>query len=160
MVETALCIIRQVGVRSGRTLLASGASGGVGSSVRPLGHVGAALDLAGSGVIREPVELGGDPQRTPPSPVAVRRTSAPGSPAKDPMHPPVTIIGAGLRRADRGGHLALRANGNLGFRNAPSRCKGRVVAAYRTLDGSLGLVQLVSVNGHAFSSSPTEGPDT
>ena len=104
MVETALRIIRQVGVQSGQTLLASGASGGVGSAVvqaardrgitvigtagaanqdylrslgavattygegwvervRQLGHVDAALDLAGSGVIRELVELTGDPQK-------------------------------------------------------------------------------------------------
>ncbi len=104
VVETALRIIRQAGVRSGQTLLASGASGGVGSAVlqiardrgitvigtagaanqdylrslgalattygegwvervRRLGHVDAALDLAGSGVIRELVELTGDPQK-------------------------------------------------------------------------------------------------
>ncbi|GAB2720880.1 NADP-dependent oxidoreductase [Kitasatospora kifunensis] len=104
VVETALRIIRQVGVRSGQTLLASGASGGVGSAVlqiardrgitvigtagaanqdylrslgalattygegwvervRRLGRIDAALDLAGSGVIRELVELTGDPQK-------------------------------------------------------------------------------------------------
>jgi NADPH:quinone reductase-like Zn-dependent oxidoreductase len=104
VVETALRIIRQVGVQSGQTLLVSGASGGVGSAVlqiarergitvigtagaanqdylrslgavattygegwvervRQLGHVDAALDLAGSGVIRELVELTGDPQK-------------------------------------------------------------------------------------------------
>ncbi|MEU7180275.1 MULTISPECIES: NADP-dependent oxidoreductase [Streptomyces] len=104
VVETALRIIRQAGVRSGQTLLASGASGGVGSAVlqiardrgitvigtagaanqdylrslgalattygegwvervRRLGQVDAALDLAGSGVIRELVELTGDPQK-------------------------------------------------------------------------------------------------
>ncbi|MER6227222.1 NADP-dependent oxidoreductase [Streptomyces sp. 900105755] len=104
VVETALRIIREVGVRSGQTLLVSGASGGVGSAVlqiardrgittigtagaanqdylrslgalattygegwtervRQLGHVDAALDLAGSGVIRELVELTGDPQK-------------------------------------------------------------------------------------------------
>lgn len=104
VVETALRIIRQVGVRPGQTLLVSGASGGVGSAVlqiardrgitvigtagpanqdylrslgavattygegwadrvRQLGHVDAALDLAGSGVIRELVELTGDPQK-------------------------------------------------------------------------------------------------
>lgn len=104
VVETALRIIRQAGVRSGQTLLASGASGGVGSAVlqiardrgitvigtagaanqdylrslgalattygegwvervRRLGHVDAALDLAGSGVIRELVELTGDPRK-------------------------------------------------------------------------------------------------
>ncbi|MGG2460410.1 NADP-dependent oxidoreductase [Streptomyces sp. RGM 3693] len=103
-VETALRIIRQVGVQSGQTLLVSGASGGVGSTVmqiardrgitvigtagaanqdylrslgalattygegwvervRRFGRVDAALDLAGSGVIRELVELTGDPQR-------------------------------------------------------------------------------------------------
>lgn len=102
VVETALRIIREVGVRSGQTLLVSGASGGVGSAVlqiarargitvigtagaanqdylrglgalattygegwvervRRLGQVDAALDLAGSGVIRELVELTGDP---------------------------------------------------------------------------------------------------
>lgn len=33
------------------------------SGVRQLGHVDAALDLAGSGVIRELVELTGDPQK-------------------------------------------------------------------------------------------------
>ncbi|MGY5127562.1 NADP-dependent oxidoreductase [Streptomyces nigrescens] len=102
--ETALRVIREVGVRSGQTLLVSGASGGVGSAVlqiardrgitvigtagaanqdylrslgavattygegwvervRQLGPVDAALDLAGSGVIRELVELTGDPQK-------------------------------------------------------------------------------------------------
>ncbi|WP_225726627.1 MULTISPECIES: NADP-dependent oxidoreductase [unclassified Nocardia] len=102
VVQTALRIIDQVGVRSGQTLLVSGASGGVGSAVlqiardrgiavigtagaanqdylrglgalattygdgwvervRRLGRVDAALDLAGSGVIRELVELTGDP---------------------------------------------------------------------------------------------------
>ncbi|WP_049562617.1 NADP-dependent oxidoreductase [Nonomuraea sp. SBT364] len=104
VVETALRIIREVGVRPGQTLLVSGASGGVGSAVlqiardrgitvigtagvanqdylrnlgalattygegwvervRQLGHVDAALDLAGSGVIRELVELTGDPRK-------------------------------------------------------------------------------------------------
>ncbi|MEU6589969.1 NADP-dependent oxidoreductase [Streptomyces sp. NPDC046881] len=104
VVETALRIIREVGVQSGQTLLVSGASGGVGSAVlqiardrgirvigtagaanqdylrslgavattygegwvarvRELGHVDAALDVAGSGVIRELVELTGDAQR-------------------------------------------------------------------------------------------------
>ncbi|TDE52809.1 NADP-dependent oxidoreductase [Nonomuraea mesophila] len=102
VVETALRIIGQVGVRAGQTLLVSGASGGVGSAVlqiarergikvigtagaanqdylrglgalattygegwvervRRLGPVDAALDLAGTGVIRELVELTGDP---------------------------------------------------------------------------------------------------
>ncbi|MET7297989.1 NADP-dependent oxidoreductase [Embleya sp. NPDC005575] len=104
VVETALRIIREVGVQPGQTLLAGGASGGVGSAVlqiardrgitvigtagaanqdylrslgalattygegwvervRRLGRVDAALDLAGSGVIRELVELTGDPQK-------------------------------------------------------------------------------------------------
>lgn len=104
VVETALRILREVGVRPGQTLLVSGASGGVGSAVlqiarergitvigtagaanqdylrglgalattygqgwaervRQLGQVDAALDLAGSGVIRELVELTGDPQK-------------------------------------------------------------------------------------------------
>jgi NADPH:quinone reductase-like Zn-dependent oxidoreductase len=104
VVETALRVVRQVGVRPGQTLLVSGASGGVGSAVlqiardrgitvigtagagnqdylrslgavattygegwvervRQLGQVDAALDLAGSGVIRELVELTGDPQK-------------------------------------------------------------------------------------------------
>ncbi|MFB7510558.1 NADP-dependent oxidoreductase [Streptomyces broussonetiae] len=104
VVETALRIIGQVDVRSGQTLLVSGASGGVGSAVlqiardrgitvigtagaasqeylrglgalattygegwvervRRLGQVDAALDLAGSGVIHELVELTGDPRR-------------------------------------------------------------------------------------------------
>ncbi|HJD84048.1 NADP-dependent oxidoreductase [Kitasatospora aureofaciens] len=104
VVETALRIIREVGVQPGQTLLVSGASGGVGSAVlqiardrgitvigtagaanqdylrglgalpttygegwvdrvRQLGRIDAALDLAGSGVIRELVELTGDPQK-------------------------------------------------------------------------------------------------
>ncbi|MDJ1131692.1 NADP-dependent oxidoreductase [Streptomyces iconiensis] len=104
VVETALRIVREVGIQPGQTLLVSGASGGVGSAVlqiarergitvigtagaanqdylrdlgalpttygegwvervRQLGHVDAALDLAGSGVIRELVELTGDPQK-------------------------------------------------------------------------------------------------
>src|SRR3954453_22290253 len=104
VVETALRIIREVGVQPGQMLLVSGASGGVESAVlqiarargitvigtagaanqdylvslgalattsgegwvervRRLGHVDAALDLAGSGVIRELVELTGDPQK-------------------------------------------------------------------------------------------------
>ncbi|MEU3492925.1 NADP-dependent oxidoreductase [Kitasatospora cineracea] len=104
VVETALRIIREVGVRPGQTLLVSGASGGVGSAVlqiardrgiatigtagaanqdylrslgalattygegwvervRQLGQVDTALDLTGSGVIRELVELTGDPQK-------------------------------------------------------------------------------------------------
>ncbi|WP_190046343.1 NADP-dependent oxidoreductase, partial [Streptomyces finlayi] len=104
VVETALRIIREVGVQPGQTLLVSGASGGVGSAVlqiahargitvigtagatnqdylrglgalattyhegwvervRHLGRVDAALDLSGSGVVRELVELTGDPCR-------------------------------------------------------------------------------------------------
>ncbi len=104
VVETALRIIREVGVQPGQTLLVSGASGGVGSAVlqiardrgikvigtagaanqaylqslgavattygegwvervRAFGHIDAALDLAGSGVIRELSELTGDPQK-------------------------------------------------------------------------------------------------
>ncbi|MEU5080028.1 MULTISPECIES: NADP-dependent oxidoreductase [Streptomyces] len=104
VMETALRVIGETGVRAGQTLLVSGASGGVGSAVlqiardrgitvigtagadnqdylrglgalattygagwaervRRLGRVDAALDLAGSGVIRELVELTGDPQR-------------------------------------------------------------------------------------------------
>ncbi|MGW6026317.1 NADP-dependent oxidoreductase [Streptomyces sp. NPDC055099] len=102
VVETALRVISEVGVRPGQTLLVSGASGGVGSAVlqiardrgitvigmagaanqdylrglgalattygdgwvervRQFGRIDAALDLAGSGVLRELVELTGDP---------------------------------------------------------------------------------------------------
>jgi NADPH:quinone reductase-like Zn-dependent oxidoreductase len=101
VVETALRIISQVGVKPGQTLLVSGAAGGVGSAVvqiarergitvigtggaasqgylrslgalattygegwvervRGLGEVHAALDLSGSGVLGELVELTGD----------------------------------------------------------------------------------------------------
>ncbi|WP_344263180.1 NADP-dependent oxidoreductase [Streptomyces sodiiphilus] len=104
VMETALRIIRESGVRSGQTLLVNGASGGVGSAVlqiardrgisvigtagaanqdylrglgaaattydegwvervRLLGRVDAALDVAGSGVLRELVELTGDPRK-------------------------------------------------------------------------------------------------
>ncbi|MFD4987966.1 NADP-dependent oxidoreductase [Streptomyces sp. NPDC058374] len=104
VMETALRVLREVGVRPGQTLLVSGASGGVGSAVlqvarargvavigtagaanqeylrglgarattygegwagrvRRLGRVDAALDLAGAGVIRELVELTGDPRK-------------------------------------------------------------------------------------------------
>ncbi|MGV9357018.1 NADP-dependent oxidoreductase [Streptomyces misionensis] len=104
VVETALRVIREVGVQPGQTLLVSGASGGVGSAVlqiardrgitvigtagaanqdylrglgalattygegwvervRQLGRVDAALDLAGSGVIRELIDLAGSPEK-------------------------------------------------------------------------------------------------
>ncbi|WP_405163854.1 NADP-dependent oxidoreductase [Nocardia sp. NBC_01499] len=104
VVETALRIIDEVGVRPGQTLLVSGASGGVGSAVlqiardrditvigtaapanqdylrslgavattygegwvervRQLGQIDAALDLAGSGVIPDLIELTGDPHK-------------------------------------------------------------------------------------------------
>jgi NADPH:quinone reductase-like Zn-dependent oxidoreductase len=115
VVETALRVIREVGVQSGQTLLVSGASGGVGSAVlqiardrgitvigtagaanqaylrslgalaatygegwvervRELGQVDAALDLAGSGVIRELVELTGDARKV----ISIADLGAPG----------------------------------------------------------------------------------
>ncbi|MFK4070746.1 NADP-dependent oxidoreductase [Streptomyces sp. NPDC029674] len=114
VVETALRVIRESGVRPGQTLLVSGASGGVGSAVlqiarergitvigtagaanqdylrdlgalattygegwvervRQLGRVDAALDLAGSGVLRELVELTGDPRKV----ISIADLSAP-----------------------------------------------------------------------------------
>ena len=104
VVETALRVIREIGVQPGQTLLVSGASGGVGSAVlqiargrgikvigtagagnqdylrslgavattygegwvervRQFGQIDAALDLAGSGGIRDLVQLTGDPQK-------------------------------------------------------------------------------------------------
>ncbi|MFC9893362.1 NADP-dependent oxidoreductase [Nocardia sp. NPDC127579] len=104
VVETALRVLDEVGVRPGQTLLVSGASGGVGSAVlqiardrgiaviavggaanqdylrglgaaattygdgwvervREFGRVDAALDLAGSGVLRELADLVGDRRR-------------------------------------------------------------------------------------------------
>lgn len=104
VVETALRVLDEIGVKAGQTLLVSGAAGGVGSPVvqiarsrgilvigiagsanqdylrglgalattygegwvervRSLGHVDAALDLAGSGVVPSLVELTGDPGR-------------------------------------------------------------------------------------------------
>ncbi|MCI3154226.1 NADP-dependent oxidoreductase [Streptomyces sp. GB4-14] len=104
VMETALRVLRECGIRPGQTLLVSGASGGVGSAVlqiardrgitvvgtagaanlaylRGLGahattyaegwpervraftSVDAALDLAGAGVVRELVELTGEPAR-------------------------------------------------------------------------------------------------
>ncbi|RSN60788.1 NADPH:quinone reductase [Amycolatopsis sp. WAC 04182] len=114
VVETAIRLIREVGVRPGENLLVSGASGGVGSAVlqiarergiavigtagaanqdylrglgalattygegwvervRRLGRVDAALDLAGSGVLAELVELTGDPGKV----VSIADLSAP-----------------------------------------------------------------------------------
>ena len=104
VVETAVRVLREVGVAAGQTLLVSGAAGGVGTAVlqlarvrgirtigtagaanqgylrgigaaattygegwvervRGLGRVDAALDLAGSGVLGELVELTGDPAK-------------------------------------------------------------------------------------------------
>ncbi|AMM19732.1 NADPH:quinone reductase [Frondihabitans sp. PAMC 28766] len=112
--ETALRVIREVGVQPGETLLISGAAGGVGSAavqiarsrgivvigtasaanqqylsdlgaapttydqgwvdrVRNLGNVDAAVDVSGSGVIAELVELTGDPKRV----VTIADLSAP-----------------------------------------------------------------------------------
>jgi NADPH:quinone reductase-like Zn-dependent oxidoreductase len=104
VVETALRLLREIGVRTGQTLLVSGAAGGVGSAllqiardrdigvigtagpanqehlrelgarpttygagwverVRRLGHIDAALDLAGAGVVPELIELTGSPEK-------------------------------------------------------------------------------------------------
>ncbi|WP_189225509.1 NADP-dependent oxidoreductase [Saccharothrix coeruleofusca] len=119
VMETALRVIREVGVEAGQTLLVSGAAGGVGSAVlqvardcgiavigtasaanqdylrglgalattygegwvdrvRQLGRVDAALDLAGSGVIRELVELTGDAGKV----ISIADPSAPESGAR------------------------------------------------------------------------------
>lgn len=126
VMETALRIIDQIGVRPGQTLLVNGASGGVGSAVlqiardhgitvigtagatnqdylrdlgalattygqgwtervRRLGHVDAALDLAGPDAIGDLIELTGDPQKVitiadPDAPkLGVRFSGVPGS---------------------------------------------------------------------------------
>ncbi|WP_405490790.1 NADP-dependent oxidoreductase [Nocardia sp. NBC_00511] len=104
VVETALRIIRMVGIQPGQTLLVSGAAGGVGSAVtqiardrditvigtagpanqdylrglgaltttydsgwadrvRQFGRIDAALDLNGTGVLRELLDLTGDPDK-------------------------------------------------------------------------------------------------
>lgn len=114
VVETALRILSQVGVKGGQTLLVSGAAGGVGSAVlqiarargitvigtggaasqgylrglgalattygegwvervRRLGEVDAALDLSGSGVIGDLLDLTGDTARV----VSIADLSAP-----------------------------------------------------------------------------------
>lgn len=114
VVETALRVIDQVGVKEGQTLLVSGAAGGVGSAVvqiarergitvigtggaasqdhlrglgalattygdgwvervRGLGDVDAALDLSGSGVIGDLLELTGDAAKV----VSIADLSAP-----------------------------------------------------------------------------------
>lgn len=133
--ETALRSLEEVGVKSGETLLISGASGGIGSAViqfarhhriaiigtastrkhgylRGLGAipttyepglaervrqlapegVDAALDLAGSGIIPELIEIVGDPSRV----LSVADFSAPQYGAKfssgPPKHPEQVLV--------------------------------------------------------------------
>lgn len=174
-VETAMRILRQVGIQAGETLLVSGASGGVGSAVlqiatergitvigtagadnqdylRSLGAtattygeglvdrvrqlaphgVDAALDLAGSGVIPELVELTGDPQKV----LSIADFSAPAHGAQvsgEPEDPPaafaeaVRLFGEGKFHIPVETTYPLERAADAHVRSAAGHARGRLV---------------------------------
>ena len=174
-VETAIRILNQVGVAPGRTLLVSGATGGVGSAVvqiarqrgitvigpasarnqdylRELGAtattygdglvervralapngVDAALDIAGSGVIKELIELTGDPSTV----LSIADFSAPELGAQvssSPSNPPAAsaagprLFAEGAFRLPVERTFPLDAAGEAQAVNAAGHTVGRLV---------------------------------